>query len=62
MSIDLLTRVNVGKSLQYRFKAFGKYQKQIPLQYIDYICNKENANTETCFFVFCNYTNDQPDP
>ena len=62
MSIDLLTRVNVGKSLQYRFKAFGKYQQQIPLQYIDSICKKENANNETLFFVFCNYTNDQPDP
>jgi len=26
------------------------------------ICKKENANAKTHFFVFCDYTNDQPDP
>jgi hypothetical protein len=61
MSIDLLTKVNAGKSFQYRFKAFGKYHQQIPLQYIDYICKKENANDETLFFVFSYYANDQSD-
>ena len=43
-------------------KLLANYRQQIPLQYIDYICKKENANTETSFFVFCNYTNDPPDP
>ena len=62
ISIDLLTRVNAGKSLQSRFKAFGKPHQQIPLQYIDYVCKKENANNEARFFVSSYYSYNQPDP
>ena len=59
MSIDLLTKVNGGKSFQYKFKAFGKYHQQILLQYIDQICKKENAKAQTLFFSVAYCTNVQ---
>ena len=59
MSIDLLTKVNGGKSFQYKFKAFGKYHQQIPLQYIAQICKKENAKVQTLFFSVAYCTNVQ---
>jgi hypothetical protein len=52
MSIDLLTKVNAGKSLQYRFKAFGKYHQQFLYNILIVFVRKKMQIMKLFFLLF----------